>query len=777
MLIYDFDVEKWNDKAPWNLIDWIEFEIEYIGKTNININIDKIYKLYSNLVYEYDFNYYFTVQKLLNSININKLNNYGFQNSNFNLLNTLPKAREYSLEEYTDRGYNLLNYNVRLKIDGKRCLLYIKNKKIYIIEKTISIINSTEINYEYLFDCEYYNDTFYILHILIYKNINVTFYNENERNKIINYFISNNDIGYIKKCPTELNCNNLKKFYDENKVLYNNDGIILTTNETYHTQLSLKWKPRNKMTIDFLVMECPIELIGKKPYYKRNENDNLWLLFVSTFNKKHNKLDKLFYKIDTSKCKPIAFSPYNNKDIYIWSVDSNLTPNLNKKIVELGFENNAWIFHRIRKDRPSCFDVSYGGYFGNNVNTANSIWKNINSNDIFEIEYLNDDINEEIKSDEEVDDDIININFNIKKLINNSNSIILIENIKINLSHLYKSKFIKYYFYNIDISINNVSTKFNENMDIYISNDFTFINNLKHGGYLVSDDFKINGEFKHISGNIYQKKYRGFKTQHADDIRNDNEHLKVNNSLYSNIKCKYINRFSKTLTNNLLYEDEYPDECPFNYKINHNLGIVITIMESITNISDLESCIIISEDFYELSILKSYLKSINIQIHEYKNNTDFDHKKIDFYYDVLIILHTFNDIYTTLLNLCNPAYYIIKCNENSHQNGKLPRGRHYHIPYQEWDKTELVIYGERLSKINNIKYVNFGYSTLCLELRGFNMYTRSQAYKNANLIDNFDDCYDCKYSLITFKKFIKKFNPNGKNEITLKNILKDLYKF
>lgn len=734
-LIYDTD--DWNKEAPWDMIDWIEFEVESDEK----ITIDMVYDIYLLLLLEYDINYLKSmaeIAKLVEHPNKRDYIRYGLHNSNIGFHTLLPKAVELSLEEYNKLGYYDYDFNVRIKIEGVRTLVFITDKKVHYINDNNIKIDDIDIDGVYLFDCEKLGNKLYILHTLIHDSNNLSMYKEMDRNCDISVIPL--DIQYCHmKQPSET----YSEFYNKYTSLLPTDGLILSTNESYFAQKCIKWKPPDKATIDFLVVRCPDFLIGKRPYIRNDNSDNLWLLFVSVSSKLfkiqghrypvgYSRIFKDLDNIQLKYKKPVQFKTDKYPYLFIWSAPNNL-PDMDKKIVELGWKDDTWLFHRIRVDRHSCFESSRG-YMGNNIITASSTWKRIhNTNFTIDKLYTKYNIPAQplLQTNNELENIIPNINKYFVKYTH-----ILIDGFEGDVQNLTRSFKIIYKFINgkpVNIS---ASDHFDTLADMYISFDKFNTKLLKYGGYFISKD-KVDLGFKFIEEingyNIYKKLKRGYIDMDNDEVKQDNFHL--HNKL--NINQQYKAKFTKTLGNNIpLFEDKYPEKCPFNYYCNQNFGIIITIMEALTDIQKyLTSCTILSNDFPQLTALINILINCGITVYRDVRND----------IDLLIDLTESNTI-----NEIKPMYYIIKQTSSL----RVPSGKQLMIPYQDWNNQHFIISGGRK---HGIKYVDFGKSTFIQSIRGFNMYVRSQAYRNANLISNYDDCWDCKYCLITIKKFEKVF--------------------
>lgn len=175
----------------------------------------------------------------------------------------------------------------------------------------------------------------------------------------------------------------VKSEYEYLKTLpYGTDGFIFTSKyETYKLSKNYKWKPLDKITIDFLCKKCPAELLGVYPYMTKADK-TLYLLFVGITKDMAKQLqvrripfwNKMFGNLGIDPRLtyfPIQFSPSNNSFAYLFWWDSS--KDLDNKIVELGYEQSQWKLYRVRDDKTP--DIAKG-YYGNNFRIAEMTWMN-----------------------------------------------------------------------------------------------------------------------------------------------------------------------------------------------------------------------------------------------------------------------------------------------------------------------------------------------------------------------------------------------------------------
>ena len=332
----------------------------------------------------------------------------------------LPKAKELTIDDWIPYRSKLSTMFMRDKISGVRYLVYIKinliNKKcnIYTMnESECKLLTDTKYNHSsadllsdsvchYLFDTEYYDGVYYVLHPLVWKNIKLYLCSESIRTKYMKYLRKLNGKIYItlKMCK----CNawhhktalddigeDITEIWEDKDNITNDykiDGFIFTTNDSYFEQHSIKWKPSYESTIDFLAIRYTHQIsidnkvnINGVSIVLPNQisdiqidqsQDNRYLLFVG----KHKSDNKY------SKYVPVLFDADAKSHIYTHTDDTDL----HGHIIELLWlvNTNKWILKNIRNDKKSI--LHGGSAIGNNYKTAYDIWSKYHNP--FKLQYL-----------------------------------------------------------------------------------------------------------------------------------------------------------------------------------------------------------------------------------------------------------------------------------------------------------------------------------------------------------------------------------------------------
>lgn len=151
-------------------------------------------------------------------------------------------------------------------------------------------------------------------------------------------------------------------------------------NESYNEMKVYKYKPVDKLTIDFLIKKCPQKLLGIKPFInKTGSKGTLYILFCGISKKQYTKLNLRFIRYyenifgDSIKDEdyfPIQFEPSDKQFSYLFWGE----PDLDGKIGEFLYLNKEWRLQKIRDDRQ--VELKRGNYYGNNYKIAELIWIN-----------------------------------------------------------------------------------------------------------------------------------------------------------------------------------------------------------------------------------------------------------------------------------------------------------------------------------------------------------------------------------------------------------------
>lgn len=464
-IFFKIDIKNFINEAPWDLVDIIEFEMEYMDSFD-KLNIDTI-KFADTFINKQIDNMFFNKQtdfnKLSNNTNLSnsiddkhehknsmneyqndihehkntnsnnyideKNNMYEYQNKIYEIAKWVkPKQSEkfkhnLGLKQLGNQPieldkniflkdlYNkLTDYYITDKVDGKRTIIYINNGNIYALSNTIKYIenNFSELinnndKSTYIIDCEEYNNVYYLFDVMVYNNtslINEVF------DKRLEYFpkcfkLLKNLLFHKEFIKLSQDYKNQIKELKNKKRKYETDGFILTpANEKYNDMIVYKYKPLDKLSIDFLIKKCPQKLLGIKPYM--NNNSNLYILFCGISKNMYKRLnmklikyyDTLFPNINEYNLPPyfpIQFESSNKAFSYLYWSNKELDNTVGEFIYNK--KKSIWELIKIREDR--MIEVQRGNYYGNNYKIAESTWWSYenpliieDSNDIEEKNYF-----------------------------------------------------------------------------------------------------------------------------------------------------------------------------------------------------------------------------------------------------------------------------------------------------------------------------------------------------------------------------------------------------
>lgn len=414
----DFDLIRFKHRLSFQLDQWrIDFTFVKTSKTKVLSEIQNIKHHMFNTedLWEYttqEIEFEFTGERLtiisvkefidiLSETNKNikhldsetadnfleKLHDIIDKNSKNKLKNTLKQVLKNPIELTKLQYFNeivpyIQNFSISWKASGITSVLVLnKNISVQTDEFRILYKNTYYECGETILICEMIGDNFYAYDCLKYNGINCSNDQLDQRlgnlKDMIEKFKNWKSLK-LKETIRLISTNDIKKFMKTTPTDYENDGIIFTSDASFKYTKFFKWKHIKHRTIDFLVMDCPKNLLGVYPYISK-PGYNLYILFTGInsrdymqFNMKKIQYHDILFPIQTSQYFPIQFSPSSEPFAYLfWHP---IETNLNNKIVELRYSNNNWKFVRIREDRSH--DLKKNNYYGNNFRVAELIWQN-----------------------------------------------------------------------------------------------------------------------------------------------------------------------------------------------------------------------------------------------------------------------------------------------------------------------------------------------------------------------------------------------------------------
>ena len=140
---------------------------------------------------------------------------------------------------------------------------------------------------------------------------------------------------------------------------------IMKVNENYYSMITFKWKPLDKITIDFYIVKSN----------KKNDNNKTNYILCSGVNEYDFKnlnlnLHEDYYQFIPNKYHNMKYFPiqfYTNEKTDLYNFESK-DSNLHNKIGEFLYINSEWVLMKIREDRTK--DLSMGTNYGNDIKFA-----------------------------------------------------------------------------------------------------------------------------------------------------------------------------------------------------------------------------------------------------------------------------------------------------------------------------------------------------------------------------------------------------------------------
>lgn len=374
--------------ACWSWWDCWEFEKEFVG-SDPYFELADLYQNYRTLAPHINFDMLDTVRRAAAFVQHPRCETFDKISPRNTIARLLPKAIEPTLEQWTDAIWQLPGMVLRDKIDGTRELLWLHDDKLTCVNARDLECWDEPLGDTYIFDAEFYEDTWYVLHVLVWQGQCVANLPDGERLALLKDIPA---IAGLKVCPWTTLTEPAKQIPEwwNRETPYRRDGLLLSTDESYWQQQCFKWKPHNESTIDMLIVRCPEWLEGKAPFVSDCEQNTLYLLNVGVnagvVVKQHGFPLKRYldmFKLDkTAKYIPQPFAPVDDPSAFCWSSDQH---DLHGYIGEfLRCNDGVWQLKRVRRDKPSL--LRGGTEIGNDIKTALDVWSK--QTRPFPLEYL-----------------------------------------------------------------------------------------------------------------------------------------------------------------------------------------------------------------------------------------------------------------------------------------------------------------------------------------------------------------------------------------------------
>jgi hypothetical protein len=392
----------------WGWWDHWEFERELVTATGMPVamtgddnvallELDDIYHTYNYLAPDVDHEMLDAVRRVAIMIDHPRASSFQRLSPRNTITRLLPKAVEPTLETWIDDYSHMVKGMVlRDKVDGTRELVWIREGKLTCVgAKNIDDWDEPAAEGTYVFDCEFLDDVWYVLHPLVWCGRSVTHLRDSERLALIQdpeTGVAALKIPGLAVCPVKIiedPARDIRAWWAR-RTPYHRDGLILCTDSAYFVQKSLKWKPAEESTVDMLIVQCPDWLVGKAPYIRQADDHQLYILNVGCSAdravRQHGFQMKryldIFHLDKSALYVPQPFSPPDAPSVHVWSTpERDLHGHIGEFLYGAG---DGWALRRKRDDKPSL--LRDGTEIGNDLRTALDIWsKNANP---FPLEYL-----------------------------------------------------------------------------------------------------------------------------------------------------------------------------------------------------------------------------------------------------------------------------------------------------------------------------------------------------------------------------------------------------
>ena len=435
-MLFPISIDNFNETAPWKVADIIEVECEYISDyTSFNFTelkfIDGLIPKLANITREVKNEetndkelYQETIYSIAKIIYPREAHKY---KHHFGLKQLSNQVIELDKNTFLSKLQNkITEYYLTDKVDGKRTIIFSNGTNVYALsdqlvdltDKVKKIPNSI-----YILDTEEYKEddsvedngkdgkkhsspsekhssssksvVYYLFDILVFDDKSIIDLSFEERyayfDKAEKLFSPIKQKPFIRLTSDYVDqiikCKNAKKPYET-------DGFIFTpATDTYDNMEVYKYKPIDKLSIDFVVKKCPSKLLGIKPFLSNGKT--LYLLFCGISKFVYGKLNMQFMKqynsvfpdINTNYVPdyfPIQFEPSDCQYAYLyWSDNDKLDGEICEfRLIKARNDDLClpvgrtieWQLIRVREDRR--VEMARGNYFGNNYKIAELIWMN-----------------------------------------------------------------------------------------------------------------------------------------------------------------------------------------------------------------------------------------------------------------------------------------------------------------------------------------------------------------------------------------------------------------
>jgi SAM-dependent methyltransferase len=370
-MLFDLEPGQFATRAPFDLADSVEVELEYIGELR-DLCVDSLKVADVLFATQATGDYQTAIYEVAQYI---KKRQAGRFKSEFGLKQLGNKVIELDKRIYI-HDVQIESYFMCDKNDGQRAIIYLKPNMSCALTDQLTPLN-IPVDSVYIFDSEFIDDRYVLFDVMVWdgEELNMSFA---ERLKYFERAAKLSDVFELK--PFIRLTGKYAEQITEFKAAKKNhatDGLVFTPADgLYETMRVYKYKPLDHLTVDFLVKKCPARLLGVEPYTRTDRT--LYLLFSGISRQVFIKLRMQFIKhyedifptIDARNLPdyfPCQFSPSDCQYAYLYYGDEGL----DGEVCEFKYDGK-WALNKIRTDRRS--DVVRGNYFGNDYAVSEKIW-------------------------------------------------------------------------------------------------------------------------------------------------------------------------------------------------------------------------------------------------------------------------------------------------------------------------------------------------------------------------------------------------------------------
>lgn len=721
-------------EAPLDLVDWIEFEFEWIGAGKPTVDIKAMYKV---LLPRYNWEYFDSMALIAKMIHHHDSEKFGQIGQGTGFVYLLPKAREVTYDEYRKRfGSRVKSMIIRDKVEGKRQLVWISKGRLRAIDALGFTDSKTPISGDYVFDCELLDGIYYVLHALVWDSMKISVLNDSERLVFLDKLDKLGDDRF-KGCPHTTKMS--PKDWWNRQVPHKRDGLLLSTDGGYWDQEVIKWKPLS--TIDFLAIECPKELEGKAPFIRQNDGVLHLLCMGSNAKIQRDPIRQQIHKLfvgHRGQYQPQLFEPLNKPTAYIWEYPTNL----HGEIVELKWLN-GWQLEHVRKDKIS---ILKGGLdMGNNIRTVMDTWTKIHKPFTVDMLEISKD---DLKIDEKNIDDLIEKVPNDGRVLLYKTSFIPNEFKKIlyvasQKEYLDQQKVIEARLKTATVKYLDSDTKFvlpgdfvgGSSLIITTVDDIKIMTQLTaYGGHIIllaKPNAKYTGLIIVESGEDYvilRKENHGRAEMTVEDIHKENPHL---------VGCKapsFASKFMRQKTKEIITLTCPTGDCK-SLPQNPNRGDLLCDMEFLSQLGAGSQVYYHGVKPPQLPLLFPELKWVDVPS---KENVEY------------LISHDDNyDVSEKMIVDWNPVQSLIRVNPKA-ENRQYLRGKMFFIPFQPLDGLAVMMQVARRATKQFVMLKMYE-----SEMAYYHKVYRCSGFKFHPSRAGYDNCYDCRSEIYIITKYIR----------------------